>query len=70
MRYNRNWAWECSADVFFTDGSSITVDVQTNNKGRLNWLKIGDEYLEVNEKRLSDLGIASIHFSTPARLEV
>ena len=70
MKYRRNWAWECSADVYFTDGSSIVADVQTNNKGRLNWIKIDGDYHDADKQTLCQLGIASIHFTTPVKLEV
>ena len=71
MKYKRNRAWECSADVFFTDGSSVVADVQTNNKGQLNWFRLPGHsaYYEPTEKVLWDLGIASIHFTTPVKLE-
>ena len=72
MKYKRNWAWECSADVFFTDGSSVVADIQTNNKGQLTWFRLPghSKHYEPTEKVLWDLGIASIHFTTPVRLEV
>lgn len=70
MRYKRNWAWECTADVYFKDGSSLNVDVQTDNKGRLNWIKLGGVHREVNAEMLKRFEIQSIHFTTPARVEV
>ena len=65
MKYKRNWAWECAADVF-------VAEVQTDNKGQLNWFRLlgHSEAYEPTEKVLWDLGIASIHFTTPVRLEV
>ena len=71
MKYKRNWAWECQADVFFTDGSSVVADVQTDNKGQLTWFRLPghSETYEPTEKVLWRLGIASIHFTTPVKLE-
>lgn len=69
MPYKRNWAWECTADVFFVDGSECVADVQTDNKGRLNYLRLGGKSYVVNDANLEALRIESIHFSTPAKLE-
>ncbi|MCY3743625.1 MAG: hypothetical protein OXH00_21640 [Candidatus Poribacteria bacterium] len=68
MKYKRNWAWECTADVFFTDGTECRADAQTNNKGRLNWIKIDGKHHSVTESTLDALGIQSIHFTTPAQV--
>lgn len=72
MRYKRNWAWECTAEVFFTHGGSVVAEVQTNNTGQLNWFRLPNdsEYYEPTEKVLWQLGITSIHFTVPVRLEV
>ena len=68
MRYKRNWAWECTADVFYEDGRECVADAQTDNKGRLNYIRIDGKAYAVNESNLDDLGIASIHFATPAKV--
>lgn len=68
MRYKRNWAWECTADVIFRDGTECTADVQTTNRGRLNYIRIDGKSYVVNDENLDDLNIASIHFMTPAKV--
>ncbi|MCG9132739.1 hypothetical protein J5I95_13760 [Candidatus Poribacteria bacterium] len=66
MKYKRNWVFECTADVYFEDGSCCVAEVQTNNKGRLNYIRIDGKAYAVNDANLDELGIASIHFQTPA----
>lgn len=68
MRYKRNWAWECTADVVLIDGTECTADVQTDNKGRLNYIRIDGKSYVVNDENLDELGIQSIHFTTPAKV--
>ncbi len=68
MKYKRNWAWECVADVFFKDGTECRAECQTNNKGRLNYIRIDGKAYEVNDEILDLLGIESIHFITPAQV--
>ena len=68
MKYKRNWAWECTADVIFENGSECTAYAQTDNKGRLNWICIDGKGYAVNDSNLDELGIASIHFTTPAQV--
>ena len=61
--YKRNWACETQADVFFEDGSCLSCDAQTNNKGRLNWIDLkGIRRYPVEFKTL---GITQISFFTP-----
>ena len=68
MKYKRNWACDCTADVIFTDGTETRVDAQTDNKGRLNWIRLDGKSYAVNDATLDELGIASIHFVTPAQV--
>ena len=68
MRYKRNWAWECIADVILIDGTECTAECQTNNKGQLKYIRIDGKAYAVNDANLDDLGIAEIHFTTPAKL--
>ena len=68
MRYKRNWAWECTADVVLIDGTECPADVQTDNKGRLNYIRIDGKSYVVNDENLDALGIQSIHFTTPAKV--
>lgn len=70
MQYKRNWAWESTADIFFTDGTDCGgASVTTDNKGRLQYLRMPDgKAYEVNAENLDQLGIESIHYSTPAKV--
>ena len=68
MKYKRNWAWECNAEVFFEDGSECRADAQTNNKGRLNWIRIAGKDYSVDEALFEKFGITAIHFTTPAQV--
>ena len=62
--YKRNWACETQADVFFEDGSCLSCDAQTNNKGRLNWIDL--KSIRRYPIEFKTLGITQISFSTPA----
>ena len=65
-KYKRNWAWEVNADVYFLNGRSIGgCYAQTNNKGRLEWVEI--ENVRRYPAEFKILGIASIHYATPAK---
>ena len=68
MRYKRNWSWECTADMFFTDGSEQCAEVQTDNKGRLRYFRFDGKSYAANDENFDGLGIAAIHFTTPAKV--
>ena len=68
MKYKRNWASECIADIWFTDGTEGVAEVQTNNKGRIEYMRIDGKSYMVNDENLDELGIATIHFTTPAKV--
>ena len=41
MKYNRNWAWECAADVELEKETCVGY-VMTNNKGQIKYLHFDD----------------------------
>lgn len=68
MKYKRNWAWECVADVIYQDGTECRAECQTNNKGQLNYIRIDGKSYAVNDEILDLLDIHAIHFITPAQV--
>ena len=68
LKYRRNWAYEQLADVYFVDGHHEQCFCQTDNKGRINFITYDDTDYTPEEFDL--LGIESVHYMTPAKLEV
>ena len=68
MRYKRNWAYEQMAEVYFVDGTRESCLSQTDNKGRIAFIELnGKQYAP---DQFGELKISSVHFMTPALLEI
>ena len=68
LKYSRNWAYEQMCDVHFVDGSSEQCLGQTDSKGQIAFICYdGNQY---TPEQFDMLEIASVHYMTPAKLEV
>ena len=68
MKYNRNWSYEQNATVYFVDGHSEQLFCRTDNKGQIEYVVYdGTNY---TPDQFDGLGIWTVHFMTPARLEI
>ena len=68
VKYRRNWCYEQDATVQFVDGSEKQLFCRTDNIGRIDYIVYQGEAVSPNQ--FGELGIMSVHFMTPARLEV
>ena len=72
MKYKRNWPYESIAEVEFENGRIVMCECQTNQRGRLRWIKIREEIVLVDEEGVSlkRHGVVQINFTTPNVLVV
>lgn len=68
LKYKRNWSYEQYASVHFLDGTEQQCYCRTNNKGQVDHIVVDDQV--ITPERFSGLGIESIHFMTPAKVQV
>lgn len=68
LKYRRNWAYEQHATVYFVDGSEYECFCRTDNKGKIEYIIYNDE--QYTPDQFGELGVADVHFMTPACLEV
>ena len=68
LKYSRNWAYEDMFEVHFVDGTVLQLYGQTDNKGRIGFIDYnGHQY---TPEQFDMLEIESVHYRTPAKLEV
>ena len=68
LKYSRNWAFEDIFDVHFVDGSSQQCYGQTDSKGRIGFIDY--DGVQYTPEQFDMLEITSVHYMTPAKLEV
>lgn len=74
MKYTRNWAWECTADVQLEKECCVGA-VTTNNKGQIMYLHFDDIVWDFgNSEDLATLkntyGLISVSYTTPAKVRL
>lgn len=70
LKYKRNWMYEQMVSVHFVDGSEMQCFGQTDNKGRISYIRLEDSGDSITPELFGEMGIREIHFMTPAKLEV
>lgn len=68
MKYRRNWAYEQIASVFFVNGVEVQCPCLTNKKGHIEHITYNDT--QYTPEQFGELGVMSVHFMTPATLDV
>lgn len=71
MKYTRNWAWDCIAEVEL-EKETVAEPCITNNKGQIKYLTFDGVVYDMDNdedvETLKDFGVVAIHFTTPAKL--
>ena len=70
MKYKKTFPFETVADVWFKDGKCVRVECQIGLFSRLNWIRLGNENIQVNEFNMKKHKIERIEFMTPSTLYV
>ena len=68
LKYRRNWVYEQMADVFFVDGTEERCLCHTDSKGQIAFIEYDGTRYKPDEFGL--LGVSTVHFMTPAQLQV